>query len=575
MPPIKTRTAAFRFLFLFPARIPIRNHILIAIIFLALAPSSRATPVDVSHPVYAFLRRLELERRVAPGYLNALPLPRSEVTSLLREAQTHAGDLPAWERARLDAYGEEFGLLESRDGRYHPLGYRDSTVQFTVHGESFNGGYIADSIPRAQTHGFGFISASVEGSYMERLQFLSWVGSGQERSLHPRLIENYDPVRGLPYNTDRKGKAGQARTVGTFDAFRTVVGYEAPGLRLELGSDWNQWGPGIWQHSFLSQQPWFWVQDSLPVSDSAGFPGTPFPGDHRRGFRRPGESAPMTQVRFAFRAGKFNYIKIVAERTGLDKDSLAHVVAHRLEYRPWPFLGLGLQEMAVTAGRPMDWTYIVPFIPIKYSEHQLGDRDNTAVGADAEVLFRGWRAFGELLVDDWSGWDLDFWGDKYAYTLGAEAAGLPFAASRVQAEYAHVEPWVFTHRLPDHQMQHYGALLGSGIPANSHVLRLAWEQAVRADLDLRLEYAFMQRNATSRGSSPFDVHDIATDGTLKEFLGGTVETRNAVQASGTWRWRRFVEFHVAIGFLSVDNWKSVAGENLASPTMAGELTLRY
>ncbi len=537
--------------------------------------TARAVPIDVSHPVYGFLRRLEMEGWIAPGYLNALPIPKSEVTARLQEAESHAAALQPWERARLQAYREEFGLMESRDGRFHPLGYRDSTVRFTVHGESFNGGYVHDSIPRAQTHGFGFLAASVEGSYKEKIQFLSWVGSGQERSLHPRLTENYDPTRGMPYNTDRTGKAGKVRTVGTFDAFRTVVGYEEPGLRLEIGSDWNQWGPGIWQHVFLSRQPWFWVQDSLPSSDSAGFPGTPVPGSHRRGFRRPGEAAPMTQMRVAFRVGRFNYVKMVAERTGLDKDSLAHMVAHRLEFRPWPFLGIGMQEMAVTAGRPMDWTYAIPFIPIKYAEHQLGDRDNSAVGLDLEFLFRGGRVFGELMVDDWSGWDLDFWGDKYAYTLGAEAAGFPFAASRLQAEYAHVEPWVFTHRLPDHQMQHFGALLGSGIPANSHALRAAWEHALRFDLDLRLEYAFMQRDAASRGSSLFDVHDNATDGTKKVFLGGTVETRNAVQVSGTWRWRRFVEFHGAAGYLTVDDWKSREGEKLSSLTLAGELTLRY
>jgi hypothetical protein len=541
-----------------------------------LAPGApRATPVDIANPVYAFLRRLELEGHVSPGHLGSLPIPRAEVTSLLQEASARRDALQTWERLRLESYREEFGLIESRDGRYHPLGYRDSVFQFTIHGESFNGGYVQDSIPRAQTHGLGFLGVSVEGSFREKIQFLSWVGSGQERSLHARQTENYDPTRGMPYNTDRTGKLGFRRTVGTFDAFRTVIGYEEPGLRLEIGSDWNQWGPGIWQHPMLSRQPWFWVQDSLPPSDSAGFPGTPLVGRHRRGFRFPGESAPLTQMRVAFKAGRFNYTKIVAERTGLHKDSLAHVVAHRLEFRPWPFLGLGMQEMAITAGRPMDWTYAIPLIPIKYAEHQLGDRDNSGVSADAEVLWKGWRLFGELLVDDWSGWDLDFWGDKFAFTVGGEGAGFPFPASRLQAEYTRVEPWVFTHGLPDQQMQHFGALLGSALPTNSHALRAAWEHALRADLDLRLEYAFMQRDAVSRGSSLFDVHDNLIDGTKKVFLGGIVETRNAIQLAGTWRWRRFVEFHGALGWLSVDNWKSRKGTGLSAPTMAGELTLRY
>jgi hypothetical protein len=94
-------------------------------------------------------------------------------------------------------------------------------------------------------------------------------------------------------------------------------------------------------------------------------------------------------------------------------------------------------------------------------------------------------------------------------------------------------------------------------------------------MDLSLEYAFMQRNATSRGSSVFDVHDPIVDGDRKAFLGGTVETRNALLFGGEWRWRRFVELRGSVGFLAVDDWKSLAGESLVSPTLACELTLRY
>ena len=460
---------------------------------LAAASAAFCVPVDIANPVYDFLRRLELEGRIRPGCLGALPLPKSQVTALLREAGSGSAGMPDWEAKRLEGFREEFGLAESRDGRYHPLVYRDSAFRVAISAESYNGGFLRDSLPRAMTHGFGSISGAIEGSYRENLQFISNAGSGQERSWHERATENYDPGRGLPYNTDRTGKAGIPRTASTFDAFRTVAGYESEGFRLEFGNDWNQWGPGIWQHAFLSRKPWFWVQDSLAASDSAGFKGSPQAGRYRRGYRYPGETAPMTQLRMGFRLGKFAYTKVVAERTGLWADSLAHMVAHRLEYRPWGFLGIGLQEMVMTAGRSLDWTYAIPLVPLKYAEHELGDRDNAAVGVDAEALWAGHgRVFGELLLDDFSGWDLEFWGAKYAYSAGAEAVGWPFPAARLQIEYAHVEPWVFTHGVRGDQMQHFGALLGSALPPDSHALRAAWEQAVRFDLDLRLEYAFMQ-----------------------------------------------------------------------------------
>ena len=80
-----------------------------------------------------------------------------------------------------------------------------------IRGESFNGGYIEDSLPRAQTHAFGSLLGTIEGSYKDRIQFLSTAGSGQERSLHERFTETYNPARGMPYNTDREGKAGRTR----------------------------------------------------------------------------------------------------------------------------------------------------------------------------------------------------------------------------------------------------------------------------------------------------------------------------------------------------------------------------
>lgn len=43
----------------------------------ALTAAAMATPVDISHPVFHFLRRLEIQGRVDPGHLSTLPVPKS------------------------------------------------------------------------------------------------------------------------------------------------------------------------------------------------------------------------------------------------------------------------------------------------------------------------------------------------------------------------------------------------------------------------------------------------------------------------------------------------------------------
>jgi hypothetical protein len=555
---------------------PLQFRNLLILALMLFVRTSIATPVDVNHPVYGYLRRLEIRGWITPGFLGTLPLAKSDIDRLLAEANSKAESLPQWEKNRLQGFLEQFGIDKKENAEYPPLAYQDENFAIQATADFQASVLLLDSIPKAQSFGFGVFSGTIEGAYKKHLQFISNAGLGQQRSLHPRFTENYDPQRGMPYNTDRTGKKGIPRKVSSLDFFRTVVGLEDRAFRLEIGSDWNQWGPGIWQHATLSQNPWFWVQDSLPASDSVGFTGGNGSRGYRLGYRSPGESAPMTQIRMNARFGKFNYTKVVAERTGLWSDSAAHLIAHRLEYRPWSFLGFGIEEMIVTAGRPLDWTYAIPLIPLKYAEHQLGDRDNSGIGLDLEALIGNrFRVFGELLLDDFSGYDLKFWGNKFAYSLGSEAIGLPFASSKVQMEYARVEPWVFTHLKQDAQVQHFGSLLGSSIPPNSHLLRTAWEEPAGFNLDLRLEYALMQRDLNSRGSSIFDFHSTALEGDRKTFLGGTVETRQVFLAGANYRWRRFVEIGIQVGYLSVENWKSQSGKNLKSPLASLETIVRY
>src|SRR5690606_25278738 len=129
-----------------------------------------------------------------------------------------------------------------------------------------------------------------------------------------------EPSQGLPYGGSHDD---DYTDVGTWDASRVVVGFGERGLRLEAGQDWNRGGPGRWQQATLGPRPHFWVADSLPP----GVPGsaTGFNGNEdffmraRRGYRYAGEGPPMAQIRFRTGGANWEYVKIVAQRTGLSK----------------------------------------------------------------------------------------------------------------------------------------------------------------------------------------------------------------------------------------------------------------
>src|SRR5690606_34807442 len=144
---------------------------------------------------------------------------------------------------------------------------------FTLHGsaEYFTGIYFRDSIPRGDHWGFGSLTGNLQLTYQDWAYLTSGGTVGSERGYHARFSgENFDPANGLPYAVAREGVNDFSEKVITFDAFRMVVGAGTRHLRLELGQDWNQWGPGHWQQTTLGPRPWFWVADSLPASPEPG-----------------------------------------------------------------------------------------------------------------------------------------------------------------------------------------------------------------------------------------------------------------------------------------------------------------
>ncbi len=533
---------------------------------------SASPPVDVSNPVYGFLRRLEELGVVDPGFTSTLPRDEDEVCDALLQAEK-APDLTAWDRSRLERFLDEFDPARKWNGSV--LHYRDSL--FLVQGgiEFYSGSAWQDSLPKAESYVFNSFSPAVEARYRNHLYLISQATVGNELSAVPRFVENYDPQRGMFYNTNREGKLGQPQTMSTFDGYRTVLGFGNPELRFEAGQDWNQWGPGHWEHTTLGARPFFWAADSLAANDSVGFRGSDslFPGGYRRGYRVPGEAAPLPQFRMRIDFGPFEYVKIIAQRTGLWTDSSAYLIAHRLQVRLGRRLRFAVSEM-LALGRNPDWGALLPGVPLKFAEHAGGNRDNSALSTDGEWLWGRGRVYGEFYIDDFSGPPLEFWGNKFAWVLGGSWQNPLRLPAELHLEYAHIDPWVYEHDQHNTAFQSGGALLGSMLPPNSQALFSSADFPLPGQVQGEVEWQWRQRDLGSPGSSIFDVHT-ATDSDIKQFLENNVETRNQLTATFTWSWRRYLTLKAGGGGLWVYSWHGYGGETLASPTAFGEIHLRY
>ncbi len=534
--------------------------------------TSPADPIEVQSPVYDLLRRGEAMGLVPLGFTSTLPKDRREVLAALQNLRAKTTE--DWMRQSADRYHRDLNWSE-RASRSRLI-YLDTNVVGGAQVDYLTEGAWQDSLPRPQGYAFGTFAVGVAGTYRDHFYMLSQAFLGQERSRVNRFRENYNASEGMPYNTDREGKAGIARGVSTFDGFRTVTGYGDSHVRIEIGQDWNAWGPGIFQHATLSANPWFWVQDSLAASDSVDYAGSVHPGGYRRGYRSTGEAAPLPQGRLSLQVGNLEYTKVVAQRTGLDSDSAAWLIAHRLVWRALPRLAIGATEMVSLAGRSPGLVYMIPLVPLKYAEHELGDRDNIALSLDITATFPGRiRAYGELLLDDYSGFPLNFWGNKFAYTLGVNAINPGLPRTDLTLEVAQVGPWLFSHHHRDTQMQSYGALLGSSLPADSRSLRMQAIHHWNADWDWNLDYAFLQRSVGIREASLFSVHTDSLDGNRTRLLHDRVETRHSLTASATWRPYRYLTVLGLLGGLWVQDWKGETGRDLATPIAAGRFVISY
>lgn len=568
-----------------PPRMRRLSPVLIFLTVLAWAATgtTRALPVEVSNPVAPFLRRLEEKGLVSPGFWSTLPRDQSEVAAALAqaEAQAPAAGLSGWDRRKLERYLDEFDPgRRLRGTRLH----RESP-QLKLFGgvDFFTGIYSGDSIPRNHTWALGSLTPHVEAVFFENGYFSLAPTVAMERSIHREYAYDYDPQNGMPHNTGRIN-GGRAHDATTFDGYRAVMGYRQSLFQLEAGQDWNQWGPGRWQHATLGSAPFFWVGDSLRSSGDYGnvTRTTGYEGQadserraYRHGYRYPGESAPLQQIRFAIRGKDWEYVKIVAKRKGLDSDSTASLVAHRLQLR-FGALTLGATEMLAVGNRDITPILLLPGIPLKISEHDDGDRDNSMVSLDAEYTLRGHgRVYGEFLLDDYSGPPLDFWGNKFAWMFGGswqDPLGLP---AELHAEYAHVDPWVYGHRRYNTAMQHYGALLGSALPPNSHAVFLEALFPLPLRAEGVLAWNFRQRDLRSPGSSIFDDAPSAEREEQKAFLALDVETRHALDFATSWQWKRHARLKLGAGGLWVENYRGNPGESLTTPTFSGEISLRY
>ncbi|MFP4164386.1 MAG: hypothetical protein ACLFVE_10420 [Chitinispirillaceae bacterium] len=328
---------------------------------------------------------------------------------------------------------------------------------------------------------------------------------------------DYQPYNGVPYNLYDRGDGNNH--LRSSDLPRGGVVYDADWVELETAIDYLKIGPAV----------------HFPLTLS-------------------GQTPPITYARAKLDLSILEYQHIVGLLRS-QRDKPKYLYAHRLsgslaegKFR------FGLNEMIVGGSttdqqgpddphnslreqyygeeRDWEWTYFIPFVPFKFVEHYIGDKDNAAISFDMSLVWpTNFRFYGEFFLDDFlSPWKLftDDFGNKWALTAGVQYFSELFSRDvSAGIEYSRVEPWVYTHFYGgSHRYDHFDKPLGSRLGPNSQAVIASCDIAVTKRIAAGVKLTSLAKD-TARGSRITDVfqdfHKPNADSETKRFLGsGTV-----------------------------------------------------
>jgi len=131
-----------------------------------------------------------------------------------------------------------------------------------------------------------------------------------------------------------------------------------------------------------------------------------------------------------------------------------YYAAHRLELTVVPGLDLAFGESVVYGARSPELVYLVPVVPFRAAQHDIGNLDNLQMWADVALARIPWtRLYGALFIDELSirailrGDAMHNWWAWQVGALGTDLWGLA-ADLDVRVEYTRANPWTYHHLYP-------------------------------------------------------------------------------------------------------------------------------
>jgi hypothetical protein len=348
-------------------------------------------------------------------------------------------------------------------------------------------------------------------------------------------------VRGLLENKGHldssfRGRRWKEKLTGYFDY--GLLTLRRGGLILQYGRSFRIWGPGDTDRLLLSDNP--------PAYDQV--------------------SARFCYKRIMLQAWS---ARLDGFRKDTDDPVSRYIAGHRLSFKPWHNLEIGMSETVLYGRRTgPDWVYLNPFLPYYWEQYNRRQDDNVNMGAD----FIWWpcdatRVFGELLIDDFQ---IDFVSElqQIGFDLGVSRLGFGrLERLRIDLQYTMVKNYVYGQRVDHNVLTYNGVVIGSSLGPDSDRFRYSAAYAVSRDLTVALGGIYRRRGegrVTDSQDVPLPRHE--------KFPSGTVE-KTWVNRICLWLLHgSSLDLQIEAGYLRITNLANTRG-NLDTPYAS--VTIQY
>ena len=266
-----------------------------------------------------------------------------------------------------------------------------------------------------------------------------------------------------------------------------------------------------------------------------------------------GFAPPFDMLKLGGEIGKFKFLffaTILDEKTISDTLYKRYLSGHRINFKPKPYLELGLSEVVVYGGadRSLELYYLNPVL-LYYGE-QFNQRkdDNPFWSFDFSFTrIKDVEFYGEFLIDDFQ-YDFKSESHQIGFRLGANYSNFfNLQGSFLNLEYIRVNNWVYGQNKSWNLYTHQNVGMGSSLGPDADLINLS--SIYYLNSDLRLAFSFSQRR---KGEGRIQVQPSKVP-RHEKFPTGVVEYTRSVQLLLSFQPDAKLQIGGGAGFTKVEN----------------------